>query len=57
LVGTVDLQIMVQLYTGVILASGLFMLVVTVLTRGRLGHKPAEEPLYRTGAPDKTASA
>ena len=57
LVGPVDLQIMVQLYTGVILANGIFMLVVTVLTRGRLGYRPAEEPAYRSGALDEKASA
>jgi membrane protease YdiL (CAAX protease family) len=40
LVGAGDLQFMIQLYTGVILANGIFMLLVTLLSRGPLGYQP-----------------
>jgi hypothetical protein len=48
---------MIQLYTGVILANGIFMLVVTLLSRGRLGYRPAEGGASVSGALEKKASA
>jgi membrane protease YdiL (CAAX protease family) len=57
LVGTGDLQFMVQLYSGVILANGTFMLIVTLLSRGRMGYRPAEESASVSGALAEKASA
>jgi hypothetical protein len=57
LVGAGDLQFMIQLYTGMILANGLFMLAVTLISRGRLGYRAAKEKAYGSAALDEKASA
>ena len=57
LVGAGDLQFRYDFYIGMILVNGIFMLGVTLYSRGRLGYRPAEDGASVSGALDEKAAA